>query len=227
MFYRRFNFGSKNKILPAGGNRGSVSIHRSTARSSRLNSGFSLIELLVVVAISVLLASVVLIENSRTNYPIIVTDTAYDIALLIRQAENYGVNVRQAVEHQSGYYTAGYGIHVTTNPANTLTFFVDTQNNFTYDGSDKVITNYAFERGISILKICGVKQNGQTSCSESGSPVGFDIVFTRPNPEPVLTALIGGGVVYTKALICVSAPSTISKAVAVTITGQISVQNCP
>jgi prepilin-type N-terminal cleavage/methylation domain-containing protein len=58
--------------------------------------GFTLVELLVTISIFVILTGVVLFSQSKFDSTILLTNLAYDTALTIRQAQTYGVNVKES-----------------------------------------------------------------------------------------------------------------------------------
>jgi prepilin-type N-terminal cleavage/methylation domain-containing protein len=82
-----------------------------TQISTRESRGFTLIELLVVTAILVIVSGLVLANHSRFGGKILLQNLAYDMALSVRQAQVYGISVRQ---FGAGTYSAGYGIRFST-----------------------------------------------------------------------------------------------------------------
>src|SRR3989338_7579467 len=59
------------------------------------NRGFTLVELLVTLSLFVVLTTIVLFSQSKFNGSILLTNLAYDVAITVRQAQTYGVNVRE------------------------------------------------------------------------------------------------------------------------------------
>src|SRR3989338_10641247 len=86
---------------------------------SKSDKGFTLMELLVVMGIIVIISSLILASNTRFGGRVILQNLAYDIALSIRQAQVYGISVRQF-----GGTFSGYGMHfVLSGPGvNTTTY---------------------------------------------------------------------------------------------------------
>src|SRR3989344_6847475 len=76
---------------------------------------FTLVELVVVLAIFTLISSVVLANHSRFNGSVLLGSLAYDIALSIREAQVYGLSVKQHTVAGVGQFQIGYGIHFASN----------------------------------------------------------------------------------------------------------------
>lgn len=187
--------------------------------------GFSLIELLVVMTILTTITSVVLANHSRFNGSVLLGSLAYDIGLSIRQAQVFGLSVRQYSDIAEGF-RVGYGVHFSD--TSSYIFFADTDENNVYDaGTDQILNSYAVGRGHAISRFCGVTSAGGEECNTSPSPISFlDIVFLRPNPDAVMTSnLTGASEVYSQGIIEVSSPSGDMRRIVVASTGQISVQN--
>jgi prepilin-type N-terminal cleavage/methylation domain-containing protein len=87
--------------------------HQAPAR------GFTIIEMLVVLAIITLLLGVVLSSQSIFNRTLLLTDTAYTVALSVRQTQSLGLSGRE----NSGLTNVGYGIHLASNGSNPITSF--------------------------------------------------------------------------------------------------------
>lgn len=187
--------------------------------------GFSLIELLVVMTILTTITSVVLANHSRFNGSVLLGSLAYDIGLSIRQAQVYGLSVRQYSDVEGGF-RVGYGVHFSD--ASSYVFFADTDENNIYDGEvDQILNSYAVGRGHIISRFCGVTSSGVEECSDSSPAISFlDIVFLRPNPDALMTSDLTDALeVYSQGIIEVSSPSGDMRRIVIASTGQISVQN--
>ncbi len=84
--------------------------------------GFTLVELLVVLAIIVTITGVLFTSRSDFNNTIILSNTAYDIALTIRNMQNYGIGSRTV----GAVKNVGYGVRFASSVADPSlkTFFV-------------------------------------------------------------------------------------------------------
>lgn len=180
--------------------------------------GFSLVELLVAVGIFVVISTVILANHSRFNSSILLGSLAYDIALSIREAQVYGLSVKQF----ESAFQVGYGIRFAGN--SSYVFFVDTNANRQYDdGVDSIVQSYSLGRGHSIARFCGVTSEMVERCSDSPTPIThLDIVFLRPDPDATMSSNEPG--TYSTGRIVLSAPGESTRTVEVASTGQISVQ---
>src|SRR3989344_9636523 len=92
--------------------------------------GFSLIEIVVVMAIFMTISSVVVVSQRRFGGNLLITNLAYDVALTMRQAQVYGISVRKvkAVSDPEGIaqFERSYGIHIGT--AGYYILFADADN---------------------------------------------------------------------------------------------------
>jgi type II secretory pathway pseudopilin PulG len=191
-------------------------------RRSGLLPAFTLVEMIVVLAIITIITGVVLNGQQNFNKSLIITDTAYTIALSIRQAQTYGLSSRTFGSQTAAKYA--YGVHLDASNATTkksYTVFADISGtappsfcqlgtagqpdaklgNCLFDVSaspSEVLQQYTFGRGFSISEICGRDAGNPSTihCSTDLSPVTpvtvIDIVFQRPNTNSVITGFIGG-----------------------------------
>ncbi len=175
--------------------------------------GFTLVELLVVISIFAILTGVVLLNQNKFNSTILLTNLAYDTALTIRQAQTYGINIKEfndnpTITTSNRFFP--YGVHFdTTNSENKKSFILFADINYDYnsesgDGlynglrsadpipdllkceADKGCVNrYSIKRGNYIMAICmGELPKGENGCSAASPTAGsLDVSFTRPNPD--------------------------------------------
>lgn len=87
-----------------------------------LTAGFTLIELLMVLAIIITITSVVFTSQSTFNKTLVLTNTAYDVALTLRSVETFGLSSRGSGLSSS----AGYGLHIESATPGSFTLFADT-----------------------------------------------------------------------------------------------------
>ncbi len=223
-----------------------------TLKSSLPSRGFTLAELIVVLAIISLLLTIVISGQGDFNRSLIVTDTAYTVALSIRLAQNYGLSSRS----YSTFTNAGYGIHFDTTSPTTYLMFGDVdktasiptycpvgtvgqpdekKGNCLYDaGKGEIAQNYSFNRGFKVTEFCGKNYStGAILCSTFGATplTGLDIVYIRPNTSSVITGFDSGGTTrFSDAQIKLSAPNADGvRYICVSQAGQVSVRAtaCP
>jgi prepilin-type N-terminal cleavage/methylation domain-containing protein len=216
--------------------------------------GFTLIEMLVVLTIIVLITGIVLSGQQDFNRSLTVTDTAYTVALSIRQAQTFGLSSRT---YNSSVTNAGYGVHFDTATPGAYLMFADVSHNAAvpaycpvgtagqpdaklgnclFDaGGNEVAQNYKFGRGFTITQLCGRDTSGTTHCNTGGTVndlSGIDILFTRPNTSSIVTGLrsSAGNLQLRDAQLKVVAPNSVGvRSVCVTQAGEVSVTagTCP
>ncbi len=186
------------------------------------NSGFSLIELIVVVGIMIVITSVVLVNHTRFSGAFTLENLAYEIALTVRQAQFFGLNVRGADIGASTTFETGYGVHFDTSSPTSFIFFADTDKDHIYNGaSDVVVDVYNITQGNQIASLCL-----DSACSTSVNQL--TIAFSRPDPDAYITTGTPtdcGGAYCAEGIVVISSskPTIADKKITVTSTGQISV----
>ncbi|HCR52636.1 TPA: hypothetical protein DIV48_03285 [Candidatus Kaiserbacteria bacterium] len=169
-------------------------------------TGFTLVELMVVISIMAVITAIVLTSQSSFNKTLVLANTAYDIALSLRSAETYGIGSRAIT---GGAVNAGYGIHFERGNTGSYVLFADISpgpaasgchglpaggatapdaqpGNCVYtSGSDALVRTYMLGNGITIKDFCAYS-SGAWSCMRGGLS-SLDIVFARPNPDPFMS----------------------------------------
>lgn len=185
------------------------------------NKGFTLIEMLVSLAIFALMTSLLLAKYGNFNQGVLLTNLAYDVALTIRNAQSYGLNAKSAQRNLDAFQqsTGGgsYGVHFTTTDKTHFTFFVDANNNGIYDdvGADLGVTS--IKRGSSVSNLCVA---AASPCGVGNNVTSLDISFVRPDPNAIIKS---GGVTYDYAEITVKASDGTTRVISIRSNGQISV----
>ena len=193
-------------------------------------SGFTLVELMVCVAIMMILSSVIIFNHKEFNDNLEITNLSYQVGLALRQAQVYGVSTRDFKEgvgtSQADRFNTPYGVHfdITPNtgkPAEYI-FFADANKNGIYDipPTDTILETVAIGRGNKISKICKKIITG-TTCGLNIA----DITFTRPEPEPIFSVGSTIDPNISTVAICLTSPGGRYKKITVYNTGQISITN--
>lgn len=190
--------------------------------SSFPNAGFSLVELVVVAGIITLISTALILKQSSFDSTVLLRSLAYEVALSIRQAQVYGLSVREQGVG-SANFDVGYGVHFSGANPTTYILFADEDRDSRYDEGESVEV-FTLRRGYRITAACAtLVQSGAERCTP-GELSSLSIAFRRPDPD----ALIRSDLVsesYGTATITLLAPDGESaRVISVASTGQIEVK---
>lgn len=201
--------------------------------SKKESQGFTIVEMIVVIAIFAIITSVALFNQGKLNSNILVNNLAYEIALAVRETQTYGIGVRAGASGTS--FEGGYGISFDISKPNQIVTFTDNNSNHVLDAGEEVATfTISNQRGNKITAICrGVTSNSQKCVGGSDHNVSIlNILFRRPNPEAIFFSVRNGistastDDIPGPAYIVVNTPSGDNcRVVVVEKTGQIEVNN--
>lgn len=191
--------------------------------------GFTLVELLVTITMFVIITGVVLVNSNQFDSTVLLHNFAYDVALTIKQAQSYGVNVR---ESSSGSFDYSYGVRfdLTQSPTNFV-LFTDINNSSSTnsvvlcpanDPSSECLQKYSMQKGTHVLSMCAGAN--ESSCSTADQ---LSILFHRPNLKALIYYGSGGTFVPTEqsyAEIVLASADNATSTVVVTSIGQIYVK---
>lgn len=202
---------------------------------SRNQTGFTLVELLVSVAIVTAILLVVVLNQSTYTDRAALSNLADEIGLTISQAQTYGIGVREFSPGTSEF-NSSYGLALSllsTGANNAYIYFADRNANMIYDGTWACTLGGASEclgktnisRGNIIESLCVVRTSGADICN-----VGrIDVSFARPSTEGQIMFFNSGGQSFVPAgmmgaRVRLRSPRGSIKSVVIYRTGQISVQ---
>ncbi|MBU2104034.1 type II secretion system GspH family protein [Patescibacteria group bacterium] len=216
----------------------------------KLSRGFTLVEMLVVLAIIVIVTGIAINGQSSFNKTVILTDTAYTLAFSIREAQSLGLSSR----YFGGFQNAGYGVHFSSGSLTSYILFADTNpgipgssqggicpghtvasgpearpGNCTYELPSEGVRTSTFNRGFKISKFCGFDRAlNSTRCSDTNLD-SLNIVYLRPNTQSIITGKRSGAPMSLEnATIYVASPDGgTERCVSVSKVGQVSVGVCP
>jgi prepilin-type N-terminal cleavage/methylation domain-containing protein len=208
-----------------------INLFKKTKKENIKRKGFTILELLISISIFAFMTALLLAKYGTFNQGVILTNLAYDVALTIRNAQSYGLNVKSTGrlvndfdKSTSGVGGGSYGVHFdTANPAQFI-FFVDEDGDglYTKNGTDSPKGSdikTTIQRGSVIGGLCVVSSG--SSCSPINGSV--DITFARPDPDARIKAN-GNSTQYASAEIALKATDGSTKTVQVNSNGQISVK---
>jgi prepilin-type N-terminal cleavage/methylation domain-containing protein len=201
------------------------------AKKSR---GFTVIELLVVLAIITILSAVFIFQQKRFDSSTLLRSLAYSIALTIRQAQVYGTSVRQ-FGTAANSFNYSYGVYFSSGDLKHYYLFADVNGDKqrASDGSEDVQT-FTIGSGYTLMRFCATPSGaGAAQCSDSGTPISWMVIyFKRPNPDACFATSIDANTcnlntsTYQDAYIQLQGPTGgagDTRRITVTSTGQITV----
>ncbi len=209
--------------------------------ASQFKKGFTILEMLMVLAIFGVLTAVIMFNYGEFNSRTIMTNMAYEVALNIREAQVYSLGVRGQVNLES--FDNHYGVYFnkTANPKE-YSFFIDKMNgeeepDGLCDGGDiaclacaggECLSKSTLTRDVTIDQLCISTGNDPVDSktgSCNGNPVeSLTVTFKRPNPD----AVIYSGTTFqgnSSAGIVLTTSYGNKRAIIIRPTGQISVLN--
>lgn len=200
-----------------------------TIKNIKSDKGFSLVELILVITIMTIITTVVLVRQATFSGSVSLESLAYEVALTVRQAQFFGVNVREVNIGGFKTFESGYGVFFDKLNPTSFVLFADLNSNYTYDGTSELVEIYNMTRGNYIKYLCVDSQ-----CSDPSSST-FDklyLTFRRPNPESVIRTdnvancgtIVRTGCGLAKIYITSPAENVRDKIVIIRSTGQVSIE---
>lgn len=213
--------------------------------------GFTLVELLVTITIFVVLTGVVLFNQSKFNSTILLTNLAYDTALTIRQAQTYGLNIKEfggttAAETQF----VPYGVHFDLDANKSFILFADLDytdaaksdgiynkpgsgdhsNPAICQGNFGCVSRYSIKRGNFISQLCVDSKTDASGIYSDGdcTMTKLDIVFQRPNPDAFIragTMVVKSNPIFNDATIIIQGADGSTRKVKVQSNGLIEIKH--
>jgi prepilin-type N-terminal cleavage/methylation domain-containing protein len=191
-------------------------------KNKKILSGFTLVELLVTLTIFSIMTGIVLYNQQNFNNTIFLNNLAHDIALTARQAQTYGINVKEFAE---GAGFRSYGISFNKSFNKNFVLFADNpfpstngifdNISFTCPNDDsECVDNFIIKNSNYIKSLCD-----ESNCDLDS----LDITFVRPNPD-ALIKVNGSATNHPYAKIIVASENGNTKSIIIRSTGQIYVE---
>jgi len=205
---------------------------------SKHSFGFTLVELMVSIAIVTVILTVIISNQSTYTDTAALAGLADEISLTISQAQVYSIGVKE-LSTGSQVFSSSYGLSFSLLSGNSgsnvdYIYFADRNGDLVYSGdwlcatggpSDECLSKTNITRGNLIQSMCVVLVSGPDVCD-----VGrVDISFVRPDTEAQIKLFDLNGVAYPPtsmkgAKIMLVSPKGATRSVSVFSTGQISEQ---
>lgn len=217
-------------------------------------SGFTLIELVVVIAIMGIMSGIILANYSGFNSSASLDNLAQDIALTIRKAQMSAISVK-GVDLQGTTIFPGFGVHFQipsglnqiSGGEKSFIFFADIppavnatgDKQYNYDQLSLICDSFNFSQGRECMDIIGIKSldtiseiciNDSQDCYSSERSPALDVVFTRPNLDAQFyfcASTTSCRSDISSATIKIKSSKNKIKEITIRNTGQISVNDIP
>lgn len=212
---------------------------------TQLQKGFTILEMLMVLAIFTIITSIVIFNYGEFNSKTIMSNMAYEVALSIRQAQVYSLGVRGQANLDN--FNTQYGIHMNTGiDKKSFVFFVDkdesgnpdglcdagiSANCLACSGGTECLEKINLTRDVTIARICtssGVtnpidETTGYCVDDTEAEYSNLTLLFKRPNPDSIVR--LGNDVIsdVTTGIVLKTNYGN-QRAVIISPTGQITVQ---
>lgn len=185
--------------------------------------GFTILELMITIFIFAMMTAFLLAKYGKFDQSVLLTNLAYDVALTIRNAQSYGLNVKSLPETttltEKNAFNYPFGAHFVI--GTSFNFFADLGTaDHVYTSDTESITPYIIRKNMSVDKLCA--GNSADACSSATS---LDITFKRPDPNAIITINGSGLQTYPYAEIILKSSDNSTRKVVVRSTGQISIEN--
>ena len=142
--------------------------------------GFTIVELMVVSAIIITVSTLALFNSSSLNSAVLLSNNAYEISLIVRDAQISGLGARVLLSDENMATTSNQGVYFNILDPEKIIIFADLdKNNLFTPGEESQVYTIQNKRAGNIIKICKIS-NSDNSCEEV---TDLNIIFKRPNPE--------------------------------------------
>jgi len=167
----------------------------NSRRNKTWGAGFSLIEMLVVISIFLIVTSAILFNQNKYSSDISLSNVAYEIALQVRQAQVYGILVRENERiGEDDDFNSAYGLHFVKQGEDIVfqlfadDLLGDTDDLLVFDDGDRILSTHRLAAGNKIADVCTYGSGGSELCfsSDDDALTFADIVFKRPEPAAVI-----------------------------------------
>jgi prepilin-type N-terminal cleavage/methylation domain-containing protein len=194
------------------------------------NKGFTLVELMISISIFAFMTAFFVAKYGTFNQNILLTSLAYDVALTIRNAQSYGLNVKskpivdgggQITTNYSSDFTSAYGVNFNMSANTKVIFYVDADGNGNgkYDVGE-LISTQTIQRGSTIYALCAGTGPSTGNCTSVNT---LDVTYKRPDPNAIIIGNSGPTSPYAE--ITLRATDGNMRKIAVRATGQIQICN--
>lgn len=147
------------------------------------NSGFTLVEILVVISIIIIMSGIVFVGYREGERQLILQRAANKLAQDIRRVEEMAMSAKECQPCGGGVPVGGYGVYFDKSNPSSYIIYADTQppqGNEFYTPGDNVVETLQLESGVFIQNI-------------NTTPEKVGINFKPPDPAIMIKFPNGGG----------------------------------
>lgn len=199
--------------------------------NTRLDAGFSILEVLITAAIIGVITAIVVVKYGSFNNVVLLKNQAYKVAADLKEAQTYAISVRG----EEGQFREDYGLYFDTSDPRQYLLFLDQgelieggQNMAYYDGGEEIGAPYVVDSRFQLKRICVNIVSESNNCPTEVSDLS--VTFRRPDPDAQFASEDGsqsgvGSIGNVRIEFSgISGGATNVRAVVVNSTGQISVE---
>ncbi len=177
--------------------------------AKKVQRAFTIIELIVVVGIFGIIMTAALANQSELNSSLLISNLAYEIGLITRETQAYGIGVRALPGVATPvYYQGVFGMNITMDASGTadkIFIFKDINDDGRYTAGaspSELFSVYQFQnqRGSKITALCLSATDVACTRGIASSLNELNVMFKRPNPEASFNVIYESGGSLTKGL---------------------------
>lgn len=159
--------------------------HLSFLKPKKQPRGFTIVEMLVAIAIILLFSSMTLASYTRFSGHITLDILTHNVALTVRQAQAFALGGRRF-----NTVSPPYGIHIVRADKFFFTFYADVNSSNSYDDTAaEFFEKFTLPAGPSVSDLCVNNVNGGGTCGL----LSLDILYKSPKPDAIICATTAGG----------------------------------
>jgi type II secretory pathway pseudopilin PulG len=143
--------------------------------------GFTVIELMVTIAIVVLVTGLIMIQYSSFNNSVLLRNQAYMTSFDLREAQSLAIGVKG----QGAEFREEYGVYFDMNVPTSYLLFQDNDDDYPahYDVAEKIGIPYRVDPRFIIKDICATNSSSRTCHSTDSTLNTLAVSFRRPDFE--------------------------------------------
>lgn len=151
-------------------------------RMVKKDDGFTLIEMILVIAIFGIMTAIVVFNYSDFSNQVVLTNMAYEVALTAREAQVYGIastrrETKAAFDNNDTNIGLNFNINNVDDKTQSYILYEDKDGDGGFDQNEIIGEPYTLQRNIYITAL-----DVGNNCNVSDEEV--NVIFDRPNPEP-------------------------------------------